>query len=218
MTTESIPRPLIVLREEFQPMAESLNSRMLKQPRPSSRKFDIFDLTGDHIQKLSNHVRLFGEQIRGIGTIAYEPDEHFRRIARHLKKELNGMLDGYDDVRSRTPYEDVFEAWKLLVEIYEDTLHQIQDWLTDMLKFLNDPISEAETRKKSVDGTSLVRLDLELNAPEQMLDLQHWMERRIEEQTFLNRGDALTQKQNRARVGSAELIMGILIAAMTGWG
>ena len=216
MTTEPIPRPLVVLREEFQAMSESLISRMGVIPPKSDLEVDVLDLSGEHVKKLSDHVHSFCEQIaQGLGTITYESDDHFRRIVDRLAKELNGILDGYDDVRSTTPQPDDFEGWKLLVGIYEDTLHQIRDWLTDVLEFLKDPVAGVEKRQIPADGNGHVNLLLEMRAPKQVHDLIDWLER-IGEEILMDIED--DRKQNRQRVGSAELIMGLLLAAMTGWG
>ena len=218
MTTEPIPRPLVVIQEEFHATAGSLNSRMLAQSRFYDREFDVLDLSGEHVQKLSDHVHLFCEQIaKGLGTITYEPDEHFRRIVNLLNKELNGMLDGYDDVRSRTPSEEDIEGWNLLVQIYEDTLRQIQDWPSDVLEFLNDPIAGVQKRQNSPDGTGNVTLLLEMKAPKPMYDFIDWLER-IRDEISLIHDDDLTMAQNRQRFGSAELIIGTLIGLTIEWG
>lgn len=216
MSTEPIPRPLVVLREEFKTMSESLNSRMGAIPDKSDLEVDVLDLSGEHVTKLSEHVHSFCEQIAdGLGTITYESDDHFQRIVSRLKKELNGILDGYDDVLSTTPHPDDFEGWKLLVGIYEDTLRQIRDWLSDVLEFLKDPIAGVQKRQNLADGNGHVNLLLEMRAPKQMHDLIAWLER-IGEEILMDIED--DRKQNRQRVGSAELIMGLLLAAMTGWG
>ena len=199
-------------------MTESLNSRMNAYPRHSNHKFDVLILSGDYIQKLGDHVHSFVEQIaKGLGTITFEPDEHFRRVVRLLNKELTGMLDGYDDVRSRTPFEEDFEGWKLLVQIYEEALRQIREWLADVMDYLNDPFAETQKHQKSVDGKFLVTLQLDMKAPKQMDSFKHWLERTRDE-ILATHEDDLILKQNRKRIGSAELTLGILFAAMTGWG
>lgn len=199
-------------------MSESLHSRLVAQTGHSDVEFDVLDLSGDYIQELSDHVHSFCEQIaKGLGTITHESDEHFRRIVRQLNEELTGILDAYDEVRSRTPYEEDFEGWKLLVQIYEDTLRQIREWLTVVMNFLNDPVTGVEKRKESGDGNNLVTLQLEMKPPNQMDDFICWLER-IEDEVLAAHEVDKTTKQNRQRAGSAELIMGILLAAMTGWG
>ena len=218
MTTESIPRPLVVLREEFQAMSESLNSRMGTKPLRSGREVDILDLSGEHILKLSDHVHVFCEQISdGLDTITYEPDSYLRRIVSLLCKELNGMLNGYDEVRCLTPHPDDFEGWKLLVGIYEDTLLQIRNWLSDVLAFLNNPVAGVQERQNSTDEDGLVTLYLEMKAPKPMYDFINWLER-IRDEISLIHDDDLTVEQNRQRIGSTELIMGTLIGLTVDWG
>ena len=85
------------------------------------------------------------------------------------------------------------------------------------MDFLNDPFAETQKRQKSVDGNILVTLQLDMKAPKQMDDFKHWLERTSDE-ILATHEDDLILKQNRQRVGSAELTLGILLAAMTGWG
>lgn len=218
MTSEPIPRPLIVLREEFNSMSVALNSRMGTKPRRSGREIDILDLSGEHVIKLSDHVHVFCEQISdGLDTITYEPDEYLRRIVSLLCTELNGMLNGYDEVRCLTPHPDDFEGWKLLVGIYEDTLLQIRDWLLDVLAFLNNPAAGVQKRQNSADEDGLVTLYLEMKAPKPMYDFIDWLQRIRDEIPLIHHND-LTMEQNRQRTGRAEMTIGTLVGLTMDWG
>lgn len=217
MNTEPIPRPLIVLRLEFSEMATSLNSRMITQPERSDLEFDVIDLICEHINKLKNHVNDFCKHVsEGLGTITYETDDHFRRIGSQLGNELNGILNGYDKVRCLTPHPDDFEGWKLLIQIYEDTIRQIQDWLTDVMMFLNDPVAEVEKRKVPTDGNDLVTLHLEMNPPNQMQGLTRWLER-LRDELSATYDEELTPEQNQHRLNSADLVIGTTLGLMIGW-
>ena len=142
MTNEPIPRPLIILGEEFRLMVDGLLMRMDETPFETGIAFNIFDLVDEHLQLLVGHVSALGEEIgNGLGRLTHEPDEYFRGVASRMNMELEGILIGYDEVRGLKPSDDDFEGWSLLVQVYEDTLFQIHDWLAKVVEFLDAPLA-----------------------------------------------------------------------------
>ena len=166
---------------------------------------DILGLVDEHTALLTAHVIAFGEAIgEGLGRLTHEPDEYFHEVASRLNAELEGILDGYDDVRRLKPDEEDFEGWALLVEIYEETLFQIQFWLEEVVEFLNDPLAGVKKRGIPVDGNGAVNL------------LTRWLESRGHD-LRVAREKAWTQGDRR-RAHRAGLIVGSLIGWWTGKG
>ena len=70
MTDDPIPRPLIILGEDFRLMAEELGMRMDEMPLETGAVSDIFDLVDEHLELLADHVDAFGEDIgEGLGRV-----------------------------------------------------------------------------------------------------------------------------------------------------
>ena len=56
------------------------------------------------------------------------------------------------------PSPDDFEGWSLLVEIYEETLNQIRDYIAEVVEFLDDPVAGVRKRGIPADGSGVVNL------------------------------------------------------------
>lgn len=198
MTAEPIPRPLIILGEEFRLMAGELEMRMAEPPFEAGSVFSIFDLVDDHLELLGAHVGAFGDEIsNGLGQLTHEPDEYFRGVASRMSLELDFILDGYDQVRHLMPSDDDFEGWSLLVEIYEDTLLQIQRWLREVVEFLDDPVAGVRKRGIPADGSGAVNLQLEMRPPRQLNRLTRWLNHRGHD-LMAELQSALEEDQRRA--------------------
>ena len=215
MTDESIPRPLIVLGEEFRLMAEELSMRMDETPFETGTVYNIFDLVDEHLTLLGDHVSAFGDQISaGLGRLTYEPDEYFRGVASRISLELDCILDGYDQVRHLMPSDEDFEGWSLLVEIYEDTLSQIQDWLREVVEFLDDPVAGVRKRGNPADGSGGVNLHLEMRAPRQLNRLTRWLDHRGHDPTAAqNEAWAAQDRRHAHRTG---MVAGTLLGLWLG--
>ena len=216
MTDDPIPRPLIVLGEDFRLMAEELGMRMDETPLETGTVSNIFDLVDEHMELLADHVGAFCEEIsEGLGRLTHEPDEHFQGVASRLNSELEGILDGYDDLRRLEPSHEDFEGWSLLVEIYEETLFQIQLWLKEVVEFLDDPVAGVKKRGIPADGSGAVNLHLEMKAPRQMNALTRWLKRRGRDVTA-SQEEAWALEQRR--VHRQRLVLGSLIGWWIGKG
>lgn len=177
MTDEPVPRPLVLLGEEFRRMCREVDTRMDAAPFKSAPLFDICELLDEHLPLLSEHVTGFGEEINeGLGHLTHEPDSYFRRIARRMNAHLDAILDGYDDVRSLDSNAEDYTGWSLLVEIYEETLFQIHLWLDEVVDFVDDPVTFLKQRGVPPGGT--LNLSLQMEAPPQVDRLTQWLNRR----------------------------------------
>ena len=73
MTAEPIPRPLIILGEEFRLMAGELEMRMSEPPFEAGSVFSIFDLVDEHLEILGAQFGAFGDAIsNGLGQLTHE--------------------------------------------------------------------------------------------------------------------------------------------------
>ena len=215
MTDEPIPRPLIILGEEFRLMAEELRLRMDETPLETGTVYDIFDLVDLHMTLLGTHVNAFCEEVgNGLGRLTHEPDEYFHGVADRLNTELHDILDAYDDVRSLTPSHEDFEGWSLLVEIHEETLFQIQRWLDEVVEFLDDPLAGVKKRGIPSDGSGAVNLHLEMRAPRQMNRLTRWLNHRGHHMTAAQ--NEAWAAQDRRRAHRTGMIAGTLLGLWLG--
>ena len=140
---------------------------------------DVFDLVDKHLVLLDERVSAFCQEIdAGLGSLYDGPDHYFHHAASRLSAELDAILDGYDEVRGLQPSHEDFDGWSLLVEIYEETLYQIQDWLAEVVEFVDDPEAGMRKRRTPTDGSGVVNLCLEMKPPRQLQRLTRWLERR----------------------------------------
>ena len=211
MTDEPIPRPRTILGGAFRVMAEELRTRMDESPLETGPVFNIFDLVDEHLQTLTDHVSAFTAQVNeGFGSLTYEPDEHFHGVASRMRAELEGILDGYDNVRCLQASDEDFEGWSILREIYEETLYQIRGWVDEVVDFLDDPVAGVKKRGLPADGSGVVNLDLVMKAPRQLNRLTSWSKRRYDLMAAEHQ-NAWVQEERRAR--RDDMILG----ALAGW-
>ena len=215
MTDDPIPRPLIILGEEFRLMVDVLHMRMDETPFETGSVFDIFDLVDEHLELLTRHVGAFCEEVsNGLGRLTHEPDAYFHGVASRMNIELEGILIGYDNLRGQKASDDDFRGWSLLVEIYEDTLFQIHDWLEEVVEFLDDPLAGVKKRRIPADGSGAVKLQLEMRPPRQMNRLTRWLERRGYDLKAAQEAAWAAEDQRRAhRTG---LVVGSLLGLWLG--
>ena len=216
MTDDSIPRPLIILGEEFRPMVDGLLMRMDETPFETGGVFDIHDLIDKHLELLAHHVSAFGEEVSdGLGRLTHEPDEYFHGVASRMNMELEDILAGYDDLRGLKANHDDYEGWSLLVEIYEETLFQIHDWLQEVVEFLDDPLAGVKKRGIPADGSGTVKLHLEMTPPRQLNRLTRWLQRRGHD---LKAAQEQAWAEDRRRAHRTGLAVGSLLGLWLGKG
>ena len=210
MTDEPIPRPLIVLGEAFGVMSRELDERMRDTPLAGGTVFDIFDLVDEHMTLLAVHVAAFAEAVNeGLGRLTDEPDAYFHGVAGRLTTELEAILDGYADVRGLNPSDEDFEGWSLLVEIYEETLFQIQRWLEEAVEFLDDPVAVVKRRGIPAGGT--VNVGLEMKPPRQMKALTRWLQRRGHDLQAAAHDRAMAEARQHGH------LQGMVVGSLLGW-
>ncbi len=192
MSVEPTLRHLKLLKDEFQIVADYLNSRLIALPQYSNKEYDLNELISTHMQNSSTRVGSISKLLNHeFDSMDDKSDAQIRRIVRSFNNELKGLLDGYDEVRRLLPYDEDWEPWKLLVEIYYDTLSQFQHWFVDVIRTLEDPAAEAQKRGLADSPNPTVELILNLEAPKAMNDLALWLERESERISAASRASIL---------------------------
>lgn len=212
MTADSIWRPLVVLGGEFRVMVEKIDRQMDTTRPKTGVVHNIFDLVDEHLALLVDGVNDFADEVReGLGQLTDEPDEYYQRVAYRMNAELEGIFHGYDELRSLNSNHEIYEGWSLLVEIYDETLLQIQNWLEDVVEYCEDPNAVLKRRGLPTDGTAEVDLRLEMQPPRQLKRLTRWQERRGRQLTLAQ--DAAWAREQRRSAHRTGLIAG----SMIGW-
>ena len=174
--------------------------------------YSIFDLVDEHLSLLVDGVNDFGDEVsKGLGTLTDEPDEYYRRVANGMNAELDGIFDGYDELRSLNANHEIYEGWSLLVEIYDETLLQIQHWLEDVVEYCEDPNAVLKRRGLPTDGTAEVNLQLEMKPPRQLKRLTRWQQR-MGRQLTLAQDEAWAREHRRSAHRT-----GLIAGSMIGW-
>ena len=213
MIDDPIPRPLTILGGEFRLMANELLMRMDETPFEAGSVFSIFDLVDEHLELLDRHVSAFGEEVNnGLGRLTHEPDDYFHGVASRMNMELEGILIGYDNLRGLKASGDDFKGCSFLVEIYEDTLFQIHDWLEEVVEFVEDPLAGVRKRGVPSDGSGTVNLQLAMKPPRQLNRLTRWLERRGHDLT------AAWAAEDQRRAHRTGLVVGSLLGLWMGKG
>ena len=119
-------------------------------------------------------------------------------------------------MRGLKPSDDDFNGRSLLVEIYEETLFQIHDWLEEVVEFLDDPVAGVRKRGISADGSRTVKLQLEMRPPRQMNCLARWLKRRGHDLTTAQ--EEAWAAQDRRRAHRTGLVVGSLLGLWPGKG
>lgn len=176
MSEEPTPQTLTTLREEFKDVADNLNSGLIALPKYSNKAYDLIELTRVHIKNNSDHVRRITDLINeGLADTENKTAKDVHRVVRRIGKEIDGLIDGYDEVRCLLPYEDDFKPWALLIEIYHDTLCQLQQWLADVLEKLDEILATEIDRSTDCQTKQTVIVHLEIKAPNAMVQLADWL-------------------------------------------
>lgn len=209
----ALPRPLILVAEEFRRMSAELNARMVATPFKTDTPFDIVDLVNEHLALSAAHVTAATEALVKLDDLASSaPDSYFRGIARRLNTEVQAILDGYDELRSLTPSGEDVEGWSLLVEIYEEILYQIRQWCDEFVELHDDTAAFIRRRGLPPPGGTLT-LTPQFDSPPQVDRLGRWLERRQRRiLADLNK----EQKRTRRRVGGHGFVVGVLMGLWRG--
>lgn len=216
----SLPRETLAFRECVSPIASNLRTRMQNRPGRSEPVTDIFGFLGNHLGQIGDNVGRLVDEVNQIGELrgfADTPENAMRRSAARMEICLERLLDDYDEVRrANLGYADS-EGCRLLEEAYRDTLHQIQDWLDELIECLNDPMGALKKRGLVYEEGKPVpiTLDLDFVPPPAMKDLERWA---------VQRGDRLINEETansnegsgrNSRRGTGWL--GLLAAFGLGW-
>ncbi len=209
----ALPRPIILLVEEFRRMVAMLNARMDATPFKMSTSYDIVDLVTSHLDFSATHVTRATDAIVEFHDQAPPaPDSYFREVSRRLNTEVEAILDGYDELRSLRPSGEDFEGWTLLVEIYKEILCQIRQWFDDMVNLHDDPAAFIKRRGLPSAGGTLT-LSLQFESPRQIDRLGRWLERR---QRGILADLKKQRKRTRRRADGNGFVVGVLMGFWRG--
>ena len=212
MTADSNLQPLGIVGNEFRLMVGKIDRRMDDAPPTTGVIYNIFDLVDEHLSLLVDCVEDFADAVsEGHRLATDERDEHYRRVSYRMNAELDGILDGYDDLRSLNADYDVYEGWSLLVEIYDETLIQIRGWLEEVAECYEDPIAALRKRGLPTDGSEPINLSLVMKAPRQMKRLTRWQQRHGR-QLAIAEDEAWAREQRRVAHRT-----GLIAGSMIGW-
>ena len=192
MDSESIlSRQTLALGECARPIASKLRRRMQSRPNRSERITDILSFVQNHLEQIGANVGQFTDELNQLGRLvaaADTPDNAVHRGSARMEIRLERLLDDYDEVRRANPGVADSEGSRLLEKVYRDTLHQIRDWLDDLIECLNDPMGALEKRGLVYEEGKPVpiTLDLDIVPPPAMKDLERWA---------VQRGDGLINEE-----------------------
>ena len=178
----SLPSQLIVLREAIGRAADTLRQRRGGTVARTRAVTDIGSLAGHHLDRIAVDVeRLVSEIGQNLGPAVSDPDSTGTDIERavvRLQVRIEQLLDNYDELRRLDADADDIRGWRLLTEIYRDTLGQIQSWLDDIVGALDDAQAALSSCKDGGGQDLELTVSLTMIAPPQVKELTDWMERR----------------------------------------
>lgn len=186
MTSGSIlSRQTIALGECVRPIASKFRARMESRPNRSDPVTDILSYVHSHLELIQADIDRFVEEVNQLGELlefADTPENDLLRGAARMEICLERLQDDYDEVRRKIPGHADSEGCRLLEKVYREVLLQIQGWLDDLIECLNDPIGALEKRGLALEkGKRLpITLDLVLEAPPSLTDLDRWIEQRAD--------------------------------------
>ena len=160
--------------------------------------------------------RLTSEVAHNLGPTVSDPDSAGADIERavvRLQVRIEQLLDSYDELRRLDADPDDIRGWRLLTEIYRDTLGQIQGWLDDIVGALDDPQSAQSSRKDGGGQDLELTVSLTLIAPPQVHELTDWMERRA----MAHESDMRERDREIRRLDEERGWLAVVAAFLFGW-
>lgn len=214
MTVDPNRQALGIVGNEFRLMVKKIDRRMDDAPATTGVVYSIFDLVDEHLSLLVDCVEDFTDAVSEAHRMATnERDDHYQRVSYRMNAELDGILDGHDDLRSLNANDDVYEGWSLLVEVYEETLIQIRDWLEEVAECYEDPVAALRKRGLPTDGSEPINLSLVMKAPRQLKRLTRWQQRHGRQLAIAIAEDEAWAREQRRSAHRTGLIAG----SMIGW-
>ena len=215
-----LPRQTLALGKCVRPIASKFRVRMESRPKRSEQETDFLSFVGNHVEQIQANLDRFVDEASQLGElleVADTSENAVQRGAARMEICLERLLDDYDEVRRTVPGLADSEGCRLLEKVYRETLLQIQGWLDDLIECLNDPMGALEKRGLTVEeGKRLpIVLDLELEPPPSLTDLDRWAVQREDRLIAAEEAESIeaSAHMSRRRTGC----LGLLATFGLGW-
>ncbi len=175
-----LPRRVVCMGEALRPLLSELKERADvlaadEAATPVTVEFLSFRLRTlcRAMTRLDGAVEAMMKEV--IANEAADDADVYRTVAR-LGSRVDDLIDDCADLRQCTEGE-LAEAARLLEGVYGELLDRIERWLEDFVESIADP--EAAIERKGLPKSGYVKLPfhLSLDAPEQIAELQDWVDR-----------------------------------------
>ena len=180
-----LSRRMLALGECVRPIASKFRARMESRPNRSEQVTDILSYVRTHMELIQADIDRFVDEVNRLGElleVADTSENAVQRGAARMEICLERLLDDYDEIRRAIPGFVDSEGCRLLEQVYREALLQIQSWLDDIVECLNDPRGALEKRGITIEEGKRVpiTLDLVLEPPPSLTDLDRWIEQRAD--------------------------------------
>ena len=223
MSKESVlPQPLIVLSEALQPISRKLRTCLNKPPGQPQRVLDIVEFLSHHLDMIADNVNALADEVNsGLGEVisdADAPDADVYRAVARMEVHLDGLLGGYDEVRQASCSVADRKVWSLLWETYRAVLNKVQDFIDELTRCLDDPVTALEKRGLPTEGEVVLPIEFRLRAPPQLDELNRWIRQKTSELEAANEAEIRGQAEEEAVAGiGSNSLVSLLAAFGLGW-
>lgn len=171
-----LPERIVVLGQALNPVAASLRRNLSRRVRPSGEQFSALDSLSHHsniiFQGLSHFSDQFQELVKLVIRNEMATDLETGRIVGRLEQVLADFSDGLRELLGTVPEPGAEEPRALVIGVYRHHLSEICDWLEELGKSIEDPLSALKRRDLPVIDDVAITVNLNLTTPPQMARLQ----------------------------------------------
>ena len=178
-----IPPEFTAMGEAVRPIAMKIKARIDAPVNRTITEYEISAFIPNHLDKIRNGVRAPERIVSALNSACAE-EADIKAIYRHagrLEHWLDGLLDGYTEVRSLDARDEDAQAQKLLAGIYLHFFTEVQDWLNEIIGVCTDPMTVIEKRGLPTSGKVTFELSLKPTPSPQEQELVDWIKQRTNE-------------------------------------
>lgn len=179
--SDDLPRALVNLAEALRPVSGSLAAAWSNPPVRSLPCADAVAFVQDYLDRIDGHVEALAAVVNGEVARAIGPGGGYFDIqtaVSGLKGHIDRMRGDYYWVLSAKAKPADAHGVVLLGEIYRGLLQQVDDWINDIVAFVDDPAAEAAKRGLAASGSVHVEFWLTLELPPEASTLARWIDER----------------------------------------
>lgn len=186
MNDESVTltRPLQIFLVALKPIRSRLYSALEQRIVPAVEPPDFPGC----LSKLFDPMDRFAQNLDGLvngslGRVVRRSDASEAEIlnaVRGFERELDNLLSAYQSVRAIKVCGDDARARDLVEEIYLHLLHQVLDWLDELVEVLDDPLGSIKKRGLPTSAYVEIPVNLTLTSAPQLAELSAWANARRE--------------------------------------